>query len=210
VQLIRQTERKLIHGRVRPFGIFICPDCGKEVELCIKIGRRLLCCGCNSRQRIIETKRKNGIGITHGDSRTGNRLYMLWNGIKSRCYRAKKHDYPIYQGKGIVVCNEWKNSYKTFKEWALSNGYKQGLQIDRINSNGNYEPNNCRFVTVTENIRNRPFNKLDINKARLIRGLYFASRHKQQSLAKLFNTNQVTVWSVINNKTWKENSEVII
>ena len=68
--------------------------------------------------------------------------------------------YYNYGGRGIIVCDEWKNSFDKFVQWAFDNGYKQGLQIDRIDNNGNYEPVNCRWVDVKQNCRNRGSNVL--------------------------------------------------
>lgn len=84
------------------------------------------------------------------------KLYSVWRGMKNRC-SDKKSKY--YGGKGILVCDEWTNNFNKFYEWALINGYKEGLQIDRINCNGNYEPSNCRWVTPKENSNNKTNNK---------------------------------------------------
>lgn len=83
--------------------------------------------------------------------------------MKKRCNNPKYEHYNIYGGRGIIVCQEWYSS-KTFYEWALKSGYKIGLQIDRIDTNGNYEPSNCRWVTPKENSQNKRNNKyLTIN-----------------------------------------------
>ena len=87
----------------------------------------------------------------HGDC--GTKLYNSWRGMKQRCYdksqlKTNKHYY------GIKVCEEWMR-YTPFKEWALKNGYKEGLTIERINPKGNYEPNNCEWITKGENSRRR-------------------------------------------------------
>lgn len=68
---------------------------------------------------------------------------VYWN-MKTRCYNKSSNKYHAYGARGIKVCDEWKNSFKKFKEWALSNGYGDNLTIDRINNDGNYEPSNCR------------------------------------------------------------------
>jgi len=84
----------------------------------------------------------------HGLSKT--RLYAIWNGMKQRCYRKKGFDWKRYGGKGIKVCKEW-HDFINFYNWAKANGYAENLTIDRINSNGNYEPKNCQWVTRAEN-----------------------------------------------------------
>ena len=78
---------------------------------------------------------------------TKNKLYAVWNSMKQRCNNHKSQKYKIYGARGIKVCNEWNESYDSFRKWALDSGYKEGLTLDRINVNGNYEPNNCRWVT---------------------------------------------------------------
>ena len=89
----------------------------------------------------------------HGDR--GTRLYSIWSSMKNRCYNQKQQNYKWYGGRGITVCEEWKNDYMTFKKWALENGYNDTLSIDRIDNNGNYEPSNCRFITMKEQATNR-------------------------------------------------------
>jgi hypothetical protein len=99
---------------------------------------------------------------THGDSRAGeNRpLYHVWSNMIRRCNVPSLRSYPDYGGRGICVCEEWKRDYSAFKKWALMNGYSGGLQIDRINNDGNYEPSNCRWATPKVNVRNRRNNHL--------------------------------------------------
>lgn len=80
-----------------------------------------------------------------------NRLYWIWQDMKKRCYNPKNKDYKWYGGKGIKVCDDWKVSYTNFKEWALSNGYADNLTIDRVDSNKDYEPSNCQWITQSEN-----------------------------------------------------------
>ncbi len=87
-------------------------------------------------------------GITHNSSRT--RLYRIWGNMKNRCNSENRKNY---KERGITVTETW-NSFKSFKEWALNNGYLDTLTIDRINNDGNYEPSNCRWTTVVEQARN--------------------------------------------------------
>lgn len=88
----------------------------------------------------------------HGLSQT--QLYRCWYGIIQRCDDSKNRAYKWYGGRGISICDEWKNSLETFYSWAMANGFQKGLTIDRINNDGNYEPSNCRWVTRKVNLNN--------------------------------------------------------
>jgi len=77
-------------------------------------------------------------------------LYRVWDNMKSRCYNSKVIGYNHCGRKGIIVCDEWKNSSSAFISWALANGYKQGLVLNRKDKQGNYEPANCNFISKEE------------------------------------------------------------
>lgn len=75
--------------------------------------------------------------------------------MKTRCYNPNSRDYQYYGGRGIAICAEWLSDFATFQNWAMSHGYRDDLSIDRINVNGNYCPDNCRWATATEQRHNR-------------------------------------------------------
>lgn len=108
-------------------------------------------CGCNLKEKV------GGGKITHGLSKT--RLYIAWSNMKSRCYNQSNPHYVNYGGRGINICNEWYYDFVPFYEWALSNGYADNLTIDRTDVNGNYEPNNCRWITAKEQSNNTTANR---------------------------------------------------
>ena len=86
-------------------------------------------------------------------------ISTLWYSIKRRCNNPKCSEYPLYGGRGIKMCKTWQNNRNAFCRWCEDNGWKKGLQIDRINNNGNYTPSNCRFVSSKVNCRNKSDNK---------------------------------------------------
>ena len=106
-------------------------------------------CGCYKRH--ISHWQKHGM--------YNSRLYNVWSLMKERCYNSNRKEYPNYGGRGIEVCPEWLDA-KTFIEWALKNGYEDNLTIDRIDINGNYCPQNCRWVSRKAQQNNRRNNRL--------------------------------------------------
>lgn len=119
-------------------------ECGKECSVATTSLSSGLTksCGCLNYEKKCDTKNK------HRKFKYRNMvLYNRWRGMKKRCYVKSSTSYSSYGGRGIEVCDEWKNNFGAFQDWALKNGYKPELSLDRIDVNGNYEPSNCRWVT---------------------------------------------------------------
>jgi hypothetical protein len=122
--------------------------CGKECKVSLMELRTGDTISCRCYRKEVPKKIKHGL-INHP-------LYQVWADLKRRCYYEMSANYKDYGGRGIRVCDEWRNNFISFYNWSLANGYKKGLQIDRYpNNDGHYEPNNCRFALPVENMGNR-------------------------------------------------------
>lgn len=137
-------------------------DCGniKNIRYWDVVHGRIKSCGCLLREkahdRLIAYNKSHN--IKHNECHT--RLYNIWHGMIQRCCNPNSCHYKRYGQRGIKVCDEWRNSYIVFREWAHKNGYKENLSLDRKDNNGNYEPSNCRWATVEQQGRNRRNNRL--------------------------------------------------
>ena len=155
-------------------------DCGKDKVVRashLKSGHTISC-GC-----------KHG-SVTHMESKT--RLYHIWSGMLERCGNKNNPQYASYGGRGIKVCKEWID-YVPFRNWALANGYQEHLSIDRINNDGNYCPENCRWATPREQANNT-------RKTRLI--TYNGETHSVSEWARKLNIKQSTLNMRINKYGW--------
>lgn len=107
-------------------------------------------CGCLNAKRL----KKCSLSMKkHGMSKT--RIFGIWENMRDRCNNPNSQQYYLYGERGIKVCKEWLSDFLAFYNWSIKNGYRQGLSIDRIDVNGDYEPNNCRWATAKQQIRNR-------------------------------------------------------
>lgn len=133
-------------------------DCGRFsiVSRTNLISGRVNSCGCLSEEKTRERS------ITHGQRRS--RLYGVWANMKSRCYNPKTHNYPRYGGRGITICDEWRNDFQAFYQWAMANGYDERAPymqctIDRIDNDRGYSPDNCRWVSAKIQSNNKSNNR---------------------------------------------------
>ena len=132
------------HGHV----MWLCQcDCGKQK---VVKGHKLLSgdyksCGCMHHK--------------YGHGQSDSRLYHIWRTMKARCVDTNSHKYHAYGGRGITICYEWLNSFESFYDWAMANGYREDLSIDRIDNDDNYEPSNCRWESAKEQANNTRANR---------------------------------------------------
>ena len=122
--------------------------CGNEKIIRRKDSKynKIKSCGCLNKEKTTERNTKHSLRHT--------RIYRIWLLMKNRCLNSKYYLFKNYGGRGITVCNEWKNDFVKFYDWSMNNGYNDTLTIDRIDVNGNYEPSNCRWATKLQQQRN--------------------------------------------------------
>lgn len=128
--------------------LFIC-DCGNTSKTLLLnlVSGNTKSCGC-LRKKVASKK-----ATTHGHSKT--RIYRIFHGMKNRCFNPKNQAYKDYGGRGISICQEWLDDFMSFYNFCLENGWERGMEIDRIDNDGWYQPDNCRFVCGDINKNNR-------------------------------------------------------
>lgn len=129
-------------------------------------------------------------------------IYARWVSMRVGCGCESHAQYSRYGGRGIYVCKEW-GSFKTFLKWALESGYSKNLQIDRVDNDGGYCPENCRWVTAKVNTRNTAIPKLNEEKVRRIKDM-LASGEMQKTIAKMFGVTQPTISAISTGYTWSD------
>lgn len=161
-----------------------------------KVARYKCLCECGNYIIVMAKDIKSGYKLScgcHREKRKGTRLYSIWQGIKSRCYNPNTTHYNKYGGRGIVMCDEWKNDFLLFKQWALLNGYKDNLTIDRVDVDGNYEPTNCRWATMVTQSNNRRDNCIVE---------YNNESHTLSEWCRITGIKVITLWDRLNLLGW--------
>lgn len=168
--------------------VFLC-FCGNEFKATINSVKTLQkkSCGC---------LKGNPTYFTHLKSK--HPLYRKWSGMITRTTNKKEDRYKNYGGRGISVCDEWKNNFMAFYDWAMENGYKKGLSIDRINNDGNYEPSNCQWLTMKENsIKDRTSEYVKKYKSKEICEIYIKEHVTLIFLAKKYGTYKSVISTIL-------------
>ena len=175
------------YGSINKRVAWVCKcDCGNEkIVLGCELKRgQYKSCGCN--QTPIKVKNRD------------HPLYEVWRGMKARCRDEKHASFKNYGGRGIKVCPEWDTYYEAFYNWAIANGYKPGLHIDRRENDLGYSPENCQWLVQKENGRKTRQCKLDYTKV----GEIIKSTSTIKTLAKQYNVSEYTIYRVKSQKSW--------
>lgn len=174
--VIKRVENSK-HGDTR---FLCCCDCGNKKVVSSKELRngRVQSCGCLKKNKSVTWRTTHGL--------TDSRIHHIWSAMKQRCYNENNSAYNRYGGRGITVCDEWKNDFVAFYNWATSAGYNDNLTIDRVDPNGNYCPENCRWISQSAQC---------VNKANTLRLEYKGESHTINEWAKILGMSPVTIRS---------------
>lgn len=141
-------ERVGVNGQNRSLWLCKC-DCGNDSVVSVSelLSGGTRSCGCLRDEKAKNRMTKHGLRYT--------RIYNIWLGIKRRIFDANCKEFYLYGGRGITMCDEWRDDFTSFYNWSMNNGYSDNLSIDRIDTDGGYFPNNCRWATAKEQACNR-------------------------------------------------------
>lgn len=158
-------------------------------------------CGCYHKKIVSEIGLRNK---KHGDAsaRGVTKLYKTWSDIKSRCYNRSDYHYKWYGERGILMDNDWKNSYSIFKNWILETlGERpKEMSLDRIDNDIGYFKGNLRWATQKEQVRNSRLTKISDCDAKRIRKLYSSGQYTQKDIGDIFNVSRHTIMNIVNHK----------
>jgi hypothetical protein len=193
---------KLIHmlhssrwpnGQMKKIGLFECAFCFAQVERPFYAGKRFKSCGCE----------QTPCGVRNPKYRHGacdDPIYGVWRGMIARCSVPEHKSYKDYGGRGIRVCDNWRTASK-FIKWARRTGYRKGLYIDRIDHDGGYSPENCRWLTPKESARHKRVMKLNETMAETIRSL-LEDGWRLCDLAVKFGVTEPMIRAIRNGTAW--------
>lgn len=182
--VLSECEKRTNNGKIR----YKCNcECGNITDVIGENLRRGITKSCGCLLKEIVAKRST----THGHTRT--RMYTIWCNLKARCYNINEPRYKDYGQRGIGVCDEWLNDFMSFYNWAINNGYNDNLTIDRIDVNGNYTPNNCRWITLEQQQE---------NKRNSVKFTYNGETHCLRKWCSILNINYKTVHKRIHVHKW--------
>ena len=195
--LIEEVDPLYRNGKYERRMVRVECECGRVRIVALGALRqgRTKSCGCAGREKSKIRFQKHGLRYLP--------VYRVYSHIMARCHNENAPNYKWYGARGVSVCREWRNHPAVFLEWALNNGYTEGLQIDRIDNDGNYEPGNCRFVTNRDNQRNKSTTKLTAKKVREIKALRQAG-HSFQKIGATLGVNRKTASDAFYGKTWSD------
>lgn len=164
------------------FAIYECPYCGKSFRAVIADMRRgdYKSCGCKQFVWMVDVSTKHGMSAT--------KIFRVWIGMIERCYYEKHIHFYNYGGRGIRVCEEWKSDFIAFYTWAIDGGYNDGLCVDRIDSNSDYSPQNCRIATRHQNSMNK---RIKPHKLSIYKGVYRKGNRYEASIG--FNYKRIHI-----------------
>ncbi len=167
--------------------VWLCKcDCGNEVKVSSSdlIQGSIQSCGCLRAELLRKRRTKHGL--------SGTRLYNIWCDMKRRCMNPTRIAFDRYGGRGITVCDEWME-FEPFYKWAMENGYRDGLTLERINNDKGYSPDNCKWATHKEQARN------------MRTSIYLTYNGKKMTIAEwaeILGVKRETLWNRLNNLGW--------
>lgn len=173
--------------------LVVIEECGHQVK---PSGQKMVVykckCDCGNQKIAIGSKLRLGLikscGCLKAEQRVHGacRLAHIWNNMKARCNNPKSTSYKNYGLRGISVCDEWENDYNKFKQWALNNGYSKELTLDRIDPDGNYCPNNCRWATPEQQANNTRSNVILV---------YYGTSHTVAEWSRMLGISPARLYS---------------